>query len=89
MQNKQQVYIILIIFSLLVTITYQNYDISLSYVEFALNQSILKSSTKNNLYNLYNLSPFFFAKSQILKILQKKNICHKSSDDKPALYLYC
>ena len=83
MENKTQIYIILVIFSLLVTITYQNYDTTLSYIDFALNQSILKSSTK---YHLYNLSPFFFAKSQIIKILQKKNICHKSSDDIPDPY---
>ena len=86
MRNKQQIYIILIIFSLLVTITYQNYDIPISYVKFALNQKILQSSIR---YNLYNLSPVFFAKSQILKILQKKNICHKSSDDTPAPYVCC
>lgn len=86
MKNKTQIYIILVIFSLLVTITYQSYDIPLSYIDLAFNQSILKYSTK---YYLYNLSPFFFAKSQIIKILQKKNICHKSSEDIPDPYFYC
>jgi hypothetical protein len=86
MQNKQQIYIILVIFLLLVTLTYQNNNIPISYVKITLNQSILKSSIH---YNCHNLSPFFLAKSQILKILHKKNICHKSSDEKPALYLCC
>jgi len=69
MKNKTQLYIILIIFSLLVTITYHAYYLPLSYIDFAFNQSILKISPKYNSYHLYPLS---FVNSQILKILQKK-----------------
>jgi hypothetical protein len=86
MYNKQQMNFVLYIFFLFVTFTYQNNNIPISYVKFSLNQSTLKFSIH---YLFYNLSPIFLAKSQILKFLQKKNISHKSSDDKPAPYVCC
>ncbi len=48
-----------------------------------------RSTLKFPIYYICNLSPVFLPTTQILKILQKKNICHKSSDDKPAPYLCC
>jgi len=69
--------------------TYQNNNIPISDINFTLNQSTLKFSIHYFFDNFYNLSLIFLPKTKILKILQKKNICHKSSDDKPAPDVCC
>ena len=69
--------------------TYQNTNFPTSDVNFTLNQSTHKFSIHYYFDNCYNLSPIFLPETKILKILQKKNICHKSSDDKPAPYVCC
>ena len=69
--------------------TYQNNNIQISDVNFTLNQSTLKFSIHYFFDNFYNLSLIFLPKTKILKILQKKNICHKSSDDMPATHVCC
>jgi len=53
------------------------------------NQSILSSSIHYCINKLYTLFPIFLPKTKILKVLQKKNICHKSSDDKTAPVVLC
>jgi len=37
----------------------------------------------------YNLTPIFLPQTKILKVLQKKNICHQSSDDTTAPVILC
>ena len=69
--------------------TQQNKNIPTSDVNFTLNQSTLKFSIRYFFDNFNNISPIFLPETKILKILQKKNICHKSSDDKPAPYVCC
>ncbi len=69
--------------------TYQNNNVQISNVNFTLNQSTLKFSIHYFVDNFYNLSLIILPKTKILKILQKKNICHKSSDDMPASYVCC
>ena len=68
---------------------YQNNNIPISNVNFTLNQSTLKFSIHYFFDNFYILFLIILPKTQILKILQKKNICHKSPDDKPAPYGCC
>jgi len=66
--------------------THQNNIIQISNANYTLNQSTCKFSIR---YNFDNLSPFFLPETKILKILQKKNIYHKSSDDKPTPFVCC
>ena len=69
--------------------TFYNYYIPSTDVSFWHNQSTLKFSIHYYIDNFNNVSLVFFPKTKILKILQKKNICHKSSDDLPTLHIYC
>jgi len=69
--------------------TYQNQNTPFKNVSIPLNQSTLQFSIHYFFDNFYNLSPIFIPKTKIVKILHKKNICHKSSDDNPALSICC
>ena len=54
-----------------------------------LDQTTLKYSIHYHFDNYDNISITNLPKTQILKVLQKKNICHKSSDDPPAPFICC
>ena len=66
--------------------TYRNNIIPISDIKFTPNRSTFKISIH---YFFDNISLIYLPQTQILKILQKKNICHKSTDDEPAPYVYC
>ena len=68
------------------TDSYQSNIIPIGDIKIIPNQSNLKFSIH---YFTDNFSPIYLPQTQILKILQKKNICHKSSDDTPAPYVCC
>lgn len=68
------------------TDTYQQNNFTIHTTNYPLYQSTLKFSI-HCLFDYF--SQFSSPKTKILKILQKKNICHKSSDDNPALYICC
>jgi hypothetical protein len=57
------------------------------------NYRVLRATLKLSIYHyidtLYILSPPLSPNAQILKILQKKNIHHQSSDDTAVQYVYC
>lgn len=67
---------------------YQNNTIPINDISYAHNQSTLKFSLLYVIDDWYDLSPVFLPKTQIIRTLQKKNICHKSSDDKPASFVF-
>ena len=68
---------------------YQNITNPINDISYALNQSTLKVSLHYLFVYCHDLSPVFLPKTQIIRILHKKNICHKSSDDKPASFVFC
>ena len=63
--------------------TSYNYSIPVSAANFSFNQSTFELSFHHICNNFGNLSPIFLPKTSLIKILQKKNICHQSSDDLP------
>jgi hypothetical protein len=67
--------------------TFYNYYNPSTYVSFWHNQSTNKFYVHYFTGCFNNLSLSFSPNTKIIKILQKKNICHKSSDDLPALYV--
>ncbi len=69
--------------------TYQNIITPINGVNYTPNQSTLNFTIYDFLDYSFNLSPIYFPKTKIIKILQKKNICHKSSDDNPVPYVCC
>jgi len=69
------------------TATYQTYNSPHSYLSSPINKSILKFCVYKFIENLNISCNNPSAQTQILKILQKKNICHQSSENEPAYRL--
>jgi len=68
---------------------YRNNKLSISGIKFQLNASALKEAIYYFIDKFFIIPLIFLPQARILKILQKKNICHKASDDKPAPAFRC
>jgi len=66
-----------------------NHNIPASDVNYSVNQLTLKYSIHNFFDYFNDIAFILLPQTKILKILQKKNVCHKSSDDSPAQPIYC